>query len=423
MRVLLSAMACHPDQGSEGAVGWKSALAVARHHKVHVLTHTDNKNGIEKYVEKNGLSNPSFTYFGKGGPYHENRLIARGQSWFRYFGWMRKSLEQAERLQSEKSFDIVHHVTYSTYRVASPLWKLGLPFVFGPVGGGEKLPWIAARSMSRGQRLQEAIRLLADALTHFSKNVRQTILNSSVLVASNQPTADTLASLGAARNQIRMLPVVFFTNEQIKELRSREKSESVQENHLELFSSGMLEGRKGIGIALHAVRIARISGLSLHFTIPSRGPEFSYLKRLCSRLGIDDIVSFPESLPRDEYWAKLLSSDVYMAPSLRDNCPATLLEAMLCRCVPIVADCNGPSEIVSRELGEVITPAPLEQMASDVAERLLKLAKNRADLRRKAEAASNYVASTFTEARYLQQIGKAYADALAFHRAKHEGLQ
>ena len=109
-----------------------------------------------------------------------------------------------------------------------------------------------------------------------------------------------------------------------------------------------------------------------------------------------------------------------MAPSLRDNCPATLLEAMLCRCVPIVADCNGPGEIVSQNIGEVITPAPVEQMASDIAERLLKLASNRVELKKKAEAASDYVANNFTEARYVRSIEEAYAEALAWDPHSHQ---
>lgn len=412
MRVLVSAIACHPYQGSEAAVGWKSALAIARRHKVHVLTHLDNKRAVQKYIETTGLTNLSFTYFGKGGPYHENRLIARGQSWLRYFEWMRESLSQARVLLTKETFDLVHHATYSTYRVASPLWQLGLPFVFGPVGGGENLPWVAAGSMSRGQRAQEAIRMIANALTRFPGKVRQTVRNASVLIASNKPTAEVLRAIGGNEKRVTILPVVFFTGRQIEEIRNRTKVYSENSNHLCLFSSGMLEGRKGLSIALRAVRLAIDAGLSIDFMIPSRGPEFSHLKQLANRLGLSRAVQFPDSLPRDEYWDKLLSADIYMAPSLRDNCPATLLEAMLARCVPIVANCNGPGEIVSESNGEVIQPADTEAMAHDISKRLFRLAENRTALKKKGEAASNYVADNFTEERYLSVIESAYMEAV-----------
>ncbi len=419
----MSAIACNPEQGSEGAVGWKSAMAIAGTHKVHVLTHTDNRRQIELYLERHRLTNPSFTFFGIGGSYHENRLIARGQSWLRYFTWMRESRGEAQRLLASGSFDLIHHVTYSTYRVASPLWRLNLPFVFGPVGGGEKLPWIAAHSMSAGQQLHEVVRLLADKFARFSGKVRKTIRNSAVIIASNKPTADTLISLGADRNRMCALPVVFFTRDQIQDIKNRRKSHSTRAEHLKLFSSGMLEGRKGLSIAIRAVRLAVDSGLKIEFTIPSRGPEFSFLRKLAHKLGLADVIHFPQSLPREEYWAKLLASDIYMAPSLRDNCPATLLEAMLCRCVPIVANCNGPGEVVSEKVGEVIEPDRPEQMAREIAARLIRLARNRSELVKKAEAASDYVASSFTETRYLQHIEEAYAAARASHTEKQQALQ
>jgi glycosyltransferase involved in cell wall biosynthesis len=185
----------------------------------------------------------------------------------------------------------------------------------------------------------------------------------------------------------------------------------------------MLEGRKGLAIAFEAVRLAVDSGLLIEFTIPSRGPEFSFLQKLAEKLGLADVIHFPESLPREEYWGELLASDIYMAPSLRDNCPATLLEAMLCRCVPIVANCNGPGEVVSEKVGEVIEPDRPEQMAREIAARLIRLARNRSELVKKAEAASDYVASTFTETRYLQHIEEAYAAARASHTEKQQALQ
>ncbi len=413
MKILVSAAACNPKYGSESAVGWKTVLALARSHDVHVLTALENREDIAEYARRGGVSNVSFTYFGRAAPYHPNRLIARAQSWLRYLQWTNELLRQATCVNKTRSFDLVHHVTVSSYRVASPLWKLGLPFVFGPIGGGEKLPRVAASSMSRGQRIHESIRAIANNSAPFSRKLRQTIRNSAVLIASNKPTAEKLLALGGDPKAIRILPVVFFSEDQIQDIRRKPKTYSDRINCLKIFSSGMLEGRKGLSIALHAVRLAIDVGLSIDFTIPSRGPEFSHLKQLATKLGLSSVVRFPDSLPRDEYWDKLFSADVYMAPSLRDNCPATLLEAMLARCVPIVANCNGPGEIVSEATGEVIEPANPETMAHDISKRLLTLAGNRNVLRKKAEAASNYVANTFTEKHYLSVIESAYLEAVS----------
>jgi hypothetical protein len=50
-------------------------------------------------------------------------------------------------------------------------------------------------------------------------------------------------------------------------------------------------------------------------------------------------------------------------------------------------------------------------MASEIANRLLTLARNHQELRKKADAASDYVANTFTEERYLRVIDHAYNEA------------
>jgi glycosyltransferase involved in cell wall biosynthesis len=106
-----------------------------------------------------------------------------------------------------------------------------------------------------------------------------------------------------------------------------------------------------------------------------------------------------------------MSSDIYMMPSLRDNCPATLLEAMLCRCVPFVVDCNGPGEMVPGNAGIKIEPAAPESMAELFAAELVRLAANRLALRQLAEAAAAHVRASFTESRYVQTVTTAYNQA------------
>jgi glycosyltransferase involved in cell wall biosynthesis len=413
MRVLLSAIACRPGGGSEGGVGWKAAVALAKQHEVHVLTSSENRESIESILSATKIPNLSFTYFGHNAPYHENRLIARGQSWLRYLAWMQEALPQARHLMTKASFDLVHHVTYSTCRVASPLWQVGLPLVFGPAGGGEQTPPVTLPSMSLGQRAYELLRVLANALLRFKRSVRQTITNSSALVASNRPTAALLEKLGAHPSKIIHLPVVFFTEERMQSLAERTKDWSLPGTPLRIFSSGMVEGRKGLSIALHAIALAREQGVASELVVPSRGPEFAHLKKLTRKLGLAEVVHFPESLPRDEFWTTLMRADICMMPSLRDNCPATLLEAMLCCCVPFVVDCNGPGEMVPEDVGVKIPPDRPEKMAEAFASRLVDLHQDRNALHQLALKAADHVRGTFTEQRFLETIDRAYHLALA----------
>ncbi len=412
MRVLVSAIACNPAQGSEGAVGWKAISALAGAHHVHVLTSEANRGDIVSHYGGKLPTNPAFTFFGVNAGYATNRFLARCQSWLRYRDWMREVLPQARALAERQSFDVVHHLTFATVRVASPLWKLGIPLVFGPTGGGETIPAAALTSMSRGQRAFERLRSMSNGMLPFDGRVRATIRHASVLLASNRVTANLLRKLGAAPGSVFDLPVVFFTDEQVRELTSRPKLWSGPHEPLRLFASGMVEGRKGISIALHAIAKAKAKGVSVEFIMPSRGPEFVHLQALSARLGLEDVVRFPDSLPREEFWRTLMRSDVVMMPSLRDNCPATLLEAMLCRCVPFVVDCNGPGEMVPGSVGIKTDPATPETMASNFAAELVRLAEDRGRLRQMGEAAAAHVRRRFSEEAYLRSIGEAYNRAV-----------
>ena len=93
MKVFLSAIACHPEHGSEGGLGWKAATALSKKHQVHVLTFTSMRTAVERALASGDYPSLTFSYFGKDAPYHQNRLIARLQSWTRYLAWTQQSLE------------------------------------------------------------------------------------------------------------------------------------------------------------------------------------------------------------------------------------------------------------------------------------------------------------------------------------------
>ena len=48
MKILISAFACNPYQGSESGVGWAAICRVARNHDVFVLVDSLNKRGWGK---------------------------------------------------------------------------------------------------------------------------------------------------------------------------------------------------------------------------------------------------------------------------------------------------------------------------------------------------------------------------------------
>jgi len=85
MKVLVSAIACNPFQGSESYFGWAAITCLGKDHELLVITSGRNRLDLEK-AQAQGLVPPGvrFFYAGKFKPWHPNRLLARIQSWKEY---------------------------------------------------------------------------------------------------------------------------------------------------------------------------------------------------------------------------------------------------------------------------------------------------------------------------------------------------
>ena len=57
-----------------------------------------------------------------------------------YYLWQIGAYRIGKRLHQQVRFDLVHHVTFVNYWLPSFLALLPVPFVWGPVGGGESAP-------------------------------------------------------------------------------------------------------------------------------------------------------------------------------------------------------------------------------------------------------------------------------------------
>jgi hypothetical protein len=140
LKILLSAYACEPGKGSEPGIGWHWALEIARlGHEVHILTRSNNVQAIQRGLAEldglrltvHGYDLPTWARWWKKG--------MRGVRLY-YVLWQWGAYRHARRLHSTLRFDLVHHITFGVFRHPSFMGRLGIPFVFGPIGGGESTP-------------------------------------------------------------------------------------------------------------------------------------------------------------------------------------------------------------------------------------------------------------------------------------------
>ena len=138
------------------------------------------------------------------------------------------------------------------------------------------------------------------------------------------------------------------------------------------------------------------------------------------KLGLENEVVFGAPLQKHDYVRELLTSDVYLLPSLRDNGPLTLMEAMLAGCVPVVAACGGPNVIISEECGYRVPVSSRRILVEGVANALLDLQNNPDRLRALGLSARARILQEYTMESYLETIENIYQAAISSHSKKRQ---
>ena len=93
---------------------------------------------------------------------------------------------------------MAHHVTYGGLHLGSMLWRLPIPLVYGPVGGGQTAPAEYWRYFGR-EWPSEILRTASTGpLLKLNSRCRQTISNSAVTLVCNSATAAACRRLGGA---------------------------------------------------------------------------------------------------------------------------------------------------------------------------------------------------------------------------------
>lgn len=408
MRVLLSAIACQPDRGSEAKVGWDAVVAISERHECHVITHVAARKSIEAKQARGVACNVKFHYFGEDFTWHPSRFVARIQSWIIFSKWQSRLLPFAEELHRHHRFDLSHHLTYVTWRVPSPLWKLPIPLLWGPIGGTAMIPRSFLGILSPTAALFEAARYASNTLASRSKAFRDCSREAALVVAANEETETFFRRFRSSRPIARLWPV-FFTPEQVSTLSGQPRTRTAEPGPLKLFAGGNLEGRKGVALALETIARLKQRRIDVTYTFAGWGPELAPMQNLAKRLGIDRQVEFHRGFERAPYIDKLKESDVYFLPSFRETSPITLLEAALAGCYPVVADSSGAGEIVRRIGGSAVPARNRAQLVADLADKLEWCHRNRTEIQSAGEQASLNVAEEFGQTHYLRTIESLYS--------------
>ena len=400
LKVLQIAFACEPERGSEPAVGWNCAYAASRDKPVWVITDPSHKAGIEAWLKKHDERNIHVAY---------HAMPAWTQWMWRiqftvnlyYYLWNIGATKRARRMHATHRFDLVHHVTYVRYWMPSAGAGVGIPFVWGPLGGGESAPPGFLRGVGLKGLFEENLRALMRWVFERDPWLRRTVRASTVAIACSEDTAARMRRLGV--KDLRVMSSIGITPGGLGEHVARPADGKVR-----FVSVGRLLHWKGFHFGLEAFAKAAIP--NAEFVIVGNGPEMERLQVLVDRLGIREKVTFTGELPWRDGLKQFQAADVLVHPSLHDSGGFVLLEAMEMHKPVVCLKLGGPGVYVNDTTGFAIEARSIPQVIDDLAAAMRQLAVDPALRKRLGDAGHQRAVTEFTWARKAQDTEHIYRE-------------
>lgn len=414
MKLLISAYACRPNKGSEPAVGWSWVLELSRYHDLFVLTNYTNEPYIEAYRKQHPeiLQNVIFVYIRP--PrwmtfwYKEWERMERAY----YLLWQRKAYHVAKQLNAVEHFDCVQHLTYVTCVLPTYMHKLGIPFVYGPLSGGERIPECIGLPMKLKDHLVEFVRKCVQLHTLLSPNTRAAFAQAAKIVVVTEETKQLVPRKYWDKTIVSQaigLPETFFVGAAAKT--------QIESEHMpcKILMTGRLLAWKGFEMGIEAVKIALDQGAKIELTITGN-ERFDQIQRLTALAGkyYGKQIQMAEPVPFEKMKEYYDSFDVLLNCSMRDSGCLVVMEAMA-RGLPIVCvDAGGPKVNTTEKNAIKIQPKPYREMTQEIAEALMQLASLPEKRRAMSSASYDYAREKFDMTKKISAFLKVYEEAVAY---------
>lgn len=409
-KILIEAYTCAPNRGSEPGLGWNIVSRLGETDEVYALVEEEKwREEIEAYcaAHPEETAHLHFRFIAK----ERHRLLRKiwppSYYWY-YRKWQKKALEEARRWDAEEHFDLVHHVTMAGYRAPGYLWRLGKPFVWGPVGGLNNTPWHLLPQLGLKGALFFACRNLINSFEkRFSRDVRRAAEAAAAILSSTEEGVEDIRRFWKREAS-------YFC-----ELGTDNAAAAPQPHPhhagkpLRVAWVGLLTARKALPFLLHALSLCP-HPIELH--IIGNGEERAKWERMAQSCGSQHRIIFHGNVPHDEVQRHLASCHAACITSVRDDTSTVTLE-YLQHGLPVIALAHcGFGSVITDTCGIRIPVGSARAIEHDMAAALAALATDE-ERRRALSFGAVLRAQNYAWSEKLTLLRALYRRALSDERA------
>jgi glycosyltransferase involved in cell wall biosynthesis len=373
LKVLVSAYACSPYKGSEPGVGWGFVAALAQHHDLWVLVEEEKfRADIERYLAEH----PEFARL-----VHFHFLCKQRNRWLRklwppsyywyYRRWHAQAYDLARELHAAVGFDVVHQLTMVGFREPGYLWWLGIPFVWGPVGGMGAFPWrFLPRLGAYGALYYLGYNMLNLWQMHVLRRPRfaARAAGGGLIVATpeNQTGAKRYWGCDSTLMSEVGLPLTDL---------SVTPSARLLDEPLRIVWTGLHIPRKALNLGLDALA-ALPKNVPWELHVLGKGPRTSAWQAQARDLGLNDRCYFHGWMEREAALKVMAEAHVMLITSLRDLTSTVTVEALAMGLPIVCLDHCGFAGVVDASCGIKVPVTHPDEAIAALSKALQRLAED-----------------------------------------------
>ncbi len=343
LKILISAYACEPNRGSEQEVGWQWAMHLAKFVDILVVTRANDRDKIERELAKfdPAVPVPKFEFIEAGGWQMKLKKYL-GHRWY-YNQWQKSLRHRMPELIRRYQPDILHHITFASYRYDTAIEGHSVPTIWGPVGGAEMVPEHLLPPVCSRAGVYERIRNWMIGRDFKFAGKLQRRLEAYDLVISS--TGETRVLFSTAGHVSELFPTIGLEMEKWRPALGTKENGS----QLKILYVGNLTYLKGVHWLIAAIE--KLPTKSVQLSLVGSGEMEGALRQQISQAGIEDQVTLLGRIPLDKIPDVYAEHDLFIFPSLHDSGGFAVIEAMASGLPVICFDCGGPAISVRDHCG------------------------------------------------------------------------
>lgn len=376
-----------PTRGSEYSVAWNYVTRMSRNNDLVVLygssgDHMGDFHELENYLKIKPLVNVEFiqvkpTRFVNALNTLNRKGILQYSFYFAYRFWQNSVYKVAKSVVQNQHIDLIHFLNPIGYREPGKLWKLNLPYIWGPIGGVNNIPAKLFPALQTGDKIKFLFRFVVNfSQIRWNIRLRKALQKTNLLLTA---TTENQKKFELIHNK----QSIYLAENAIHQIFNLRNLEFDDDEKLHFTWIGSIDGRKALIILFEALLLVG-NRSKIRIDIIGDGPLKEDLMNFARKHRIEDCLIWHGNIPRSQVFDILAKSRLNIITSLSEGNPTTIWESMSLGVPTLTLDHCGMHDTICSNCGIKLNIESYQQVISALASELDRLSTNPSELKRLA---------------------------------------